>query len=521
MHSEYQTFDVLPSNHLNDPIVNYLWQYIIKIDDYPPSKRKEMLYRLSQALAISAGLLSGIPWFDSAKKSAEDLEWLGWIFSLSTLITFASGATWALLNLAELLKPDSPEEVINKASKKRRITFKHIIINFFGIVSTFPTVYAGYKFNTIKWFASIVFFSTYGFNTLGFYQVDFTKLFSYVRKARTTLILQNDQTKTYLKNMLAYAAKEIINVPENERDYKFSSLYLTHSNSVDSADKALNTKLFIQQMCDLYEARNVNMQAVEWGNGWPLKITQLAFSFVPMTATLVNIYLALESSSLLFDNKFFDIIFTIFTNAPGLFLGIYASTSLSGLIFENLFNFLKGNPKKNLIDHIYPKISKSHFLSWAPVILTLFSASSRVYVTYNTLDQDSKLPLTIISTLGSAFIEIFALQDLYSRLLTIYATRHGSENLKRTYKFCTRLNRYFKMLDYVDNVNFLVSPRRYSRMSISLSTPIALEEKEEEKVKIESKKSNSSLLAYHFIRSDEESSKRRCSFSSIAKCTIL
>jgi hypothetical protein len=377
---------------------------------------------------------SGIPLIEPAFNAARGVNWLGYIFGGATFITIGTSRVWTINEVFKELEVEN-----NPASSRHISTFRHFGCHVLGILSSLPFTYATYKFNKIKYFCIITFFSEYGLGTYAYYNV------------------LNENTVKNLKN--SFTGKK----PDNKKliltlieDLPEKLLSIEEENQIvliDSLLQSKDEKELFSKIIQIFKGENILHHTPTRRERIQSAIKYLGF-LIPLSNLVRSSILAYQSTALVYDSPYFAIPYTFVTVLPGFAIDLIATNQT----FDSLFKLTpnKQKPRKSLMRNNYPNAFLAAFL--ASVIIPSLAGTSNWFITFNTL-EDSEFDnyqyfFSITNLIGFITFEAYAMYSIFSNLAEYHTHFHGSQQNKKYTNFTHLLQRLKNVINIFPEENF-------------------------------------------------------------------
>lgn len=377
---------------------------------------------------------SGIPLIEPAFNVARGVNWLGYIFGGATFITVGTSRVWAINEVFKEL------EVENSPPSSRHIsTFRHFSCHALGILSSLPFTYATYKFNKIKYFCIITFFSEYGLGTYAYYNVLNE---STVNNLKNSFTGPKPDNKKLILTLVEDLPEKLLSIKEEDRIVLIDSLL----QSKDERD-------LFNQIIQIFKGENILHHTPTTRERIQNAIKYLGF-LIPLSNLVRSSILAYQSTALVYDSPYFAIPYTFVTVLPGFAIDLIATNQT----FDSLYKLApnKQKPRKSLIRNNYPNAFLAAFL--ASIIIPSLAGTSNWFITFNTL-EDSEFNnyqyfFSITNLIGFITFEAYAMYCVFSNLAEYHTHFYESQPNKKYTHFIRRLLRLKNVINTFPKENF-------------------------------------------------------------------
>ena len=377
---------------------------------------------------------SGIPLIEPAFNAARGVSWLGYIFGGATFITVGTSRVWAISEVFKELEVEN-----NPALSHHISTFRHFSCHTLGILSSLPFTYATYKFNKIKYFCIITFFSEYGLGTYAYYNVlkEHT-----VKNLKNSFTSKKQDNKTLMLTLIEDLPEKLLSIKEEDR-----------MNLMDSLLQSRNEKELFSQVIQIFNGENILHPIPTTRERIQAIIKYLGF-LIPVSNLVRGSILAYQSSALVCDSPYFAIPYTFVTILPGFVIDLMATNQTFNSLYKLIPNRQK--PRKILIRNNYPNAFLAAFL--ASVIIPSLAGTSNWFITFNTLENSEfnnyQYFFSITNLIGFITFEAYAMYCIFSNLAEYHTHLHGSQQNKQYTNFTHQLYRLKNVINMFPEEDF-------------------------------------------------------------------
>lgn len=351
--------------------------YIAAFKDEHNSDGSSNFFILKGLISI-CGFGAGIPFIEGALDAGKfyGLPDLGYLFATATVLYSGGIAAWTIWELIE--NCESPRGGLSfyaDRDLKYKLGKTGLSLALAALTSA-PTVYLAYKFNTVKGLAIMSLCYECILRSLGFY-----KFITSLNRKKINTICEDQSNKKFCLEVVDLSKAYFLNLHHRlnaselalllERYHNPRDLYLFLS-SPSSHDQV--PLLSERQMMPYYFA-----------NGVPRKIAQYASLIFPSSGALVNSILAYKAFNLLTDNTAVLFILAGASVFPTFVLDSFATQEVAGGIFDGIYSLKYNVLPSEYFQAFHPKIKKAIIIT--AVILGVSSAGGGIYLLLDSLDN--------------------------------------------------------------------------------------------------------------------------------------
>lgn len=321
------------------------------------------------ALSVSAGLLSGIPWISPSMDAAIIIpnpgalrETVAILFASGIVLTVGADGGYVMYDCLPLEESKSISEAFFARNDSK---IKTAIIGVFSILACTSPVYATITYNTgvNRLLSILTAVTSLGYGVYGYKRLvnkssnflhDHFALEKRVRKEKSI----NDSKLLKLLHDIQKNPEILIN--EDDVSMLVHRSLTNELSTRAQMSKAAVAKLVFQLLGDIT---------------------------IPAATALVTVLLAKEAMQTIWDNPGFYITMTILAELPSYVLSIVSTHNIFGQVFDGVMGIINRNPDISLLNNLYPNLMFG--VNIAASLIALTAPSAAAYITYTTIGRFS------------------------------------------------------------------------------------------------------------------------------------